>query len=430
MKRYTVYPVKGLKGTITVQGDKSISHRAAIIGSIALGVTRIYNFLLSEDCLKTLDAFRQMGVSIKIKKDEVVEIQGRGLKGLKEPSNVIDLGNSGTGARLITGVLSAQPFFSVITGDDSLRRRPMERIVNPLRMMGASIWGRSYGRYLPLAIRGGTLRGITWDMIIPSAQVKSAILLAGLYARGDTIVREKIPSRDHTERMLEYFGVNIQRGEEIIIRGASEPVSRDVKVPGDISSAAFFIVGATITEDSEVIIKNVGLNPTRTGFIDILREMGARIEILNMSNTGFEPYGDLKVCSSSLKGIRIGGGIIPRLIDEIPVLCIAAAMAEGETIIRDAAELRVKESDRIGVMAECLTRMGVEVEVFQDGMRIKGTGRLKGSRVMSHGDHRIAMAMVIAGLVAEGETVVEDVACINTSFPAFFTTLEGLIKNK
>ena len=427
MKKYTVHPVKGLKGTITVQGDKSISHRAAIIGSIALGVTRIHNFLLSEDCLRTLEAFKQMGVPIKIKKDEIVEIQGRGLKGLKEPFNVIDLGNSGTGARLITGILAAQPFFSVITGDDSLRRRPMERIINPLRMMGASIWGRSYGRYLPLAIRGSTLRGIMWDMVIPSAQVKSAILLAGLYARGDTVVREKIPSRDHTERMLEYFGVNIQRGEKIIVKGASEPVSRDVMVPGDISSAAFFIVGATITRDSEITIKNVGLNPTRTGFIEILKEMGARIEIVNLSDTGFEPYGDIKIYSSRLKGITIGGSIIPRLIDEIPVLCIAAAMAKGETLIRDAAELRVKESDRIGVIAECLTRMGVKVETFQDGMRIHGTGRLKGSKVNSHGDHRIAMAMVIAGLVAEGETVVENVACINTSFPAFFATLGTLM---
>lgn len=425
--RMIVKPVKRLEGIIKVQGDKSISHRSIIVGSISEGITRISNFLSSEDCLKTVEAFVKMGVTIRVEND-YVEIQGKGSAGLSEPDDVLDMGNSGTSARLLSGVLSAQPFFSVMSGDRSLRARPMRRVVEPLRAMGASIWGRGHGEYLPMAIRGNELTGISWDMSIASAQVKSAILLAGMYAKGATVVKETVPARDHTERMLKYFGVSIRKeGNKIIIDGGSIPEGKDITIPGDISSAAFFITGAAIIDGSELLIKDVGLNPTRTGFIDVLRKMGAHIEVFNVKESGSEPYGDILVRSATLRGIEIGGEMIPRLIDEIPILCVAAAMANGETIIKDAAELRVKESDRIGVMAECLTLLGVDVETFHDGMRIKGKGILNGNSINSQGDHRIAMSMVIAGLMAKGKTIIKDTECINTSFPRFNDTLQDIV---
>lgn len=429
MKTIHIRPIKRLSGDIFVQGDKSISHRAIIFGSIAKGVTRVTNFLTSDDCIRTMNAFKAMGVKINAKGD-TVEIYGNGPDGLAEPSDVMDMGNSGTSARLLSGLLAGQPFFSVMSGDNSLRRRPMKRVVEPLKMMGANIWGRKGGEYLPLSIRGGKLHSISYRLPVPSAQVKSAILLAGLFAEGRTSVEETIPSRDHTELMMESYGINIVKdGLKIMIDGGqvpSSPSSEDIPIPGDISAAAFFMVGASILEGSDIVIKDVGINPTRTGIIDILRDMGALIEIYNLRDFGKEPVGDIRIRSSALRGVEIKGDIIPRCVDELPVIAIAAAMADGETLIRDASELRVKESDRITVMAGCLASLGVEVEIFDDGMRIKGSGKLKGTLCNSKGDHRIAMSMAIAGLVAEGETVIEDTECISTSFPKFEEILKSL----
>jgi len=425
VKALRIRPVKRLEGETRVQGDKSISHRAVIVGSLAEGVSRVINFLPSDDCIRTIRAFEAMGISIELGDSLVIE--GKGLYGLTEPQDILDMGNSGTSARLLSGLLSGQPFFSVMTGDNSLRRRPMRRVAEPLRRMGASIWGRSDGEFLPLAIKGGGLRGISYHMPVASAQVKSALLLAGLFAKGLTTIEEPVPSRDHMERILRYFGVEvISEGSCITVAGGQRIYPRDLEVPGDISAAAFFIVGATLLEGSEIVLKDVGINPTRTGVIDILRDMGASIEIGNQRYMGAEPVGDIRVKSASLKGVEIGGEMIPRSVDELPVIFVAASLAEGETIVRDAAELRLKESDRIAAMAECLSSMGVEVETFHDGMRIKGEGALKGAICNSHGDHRIAMAMAIAGLVADGETIIEDTECINTSFPAFEETLRGI----
>ena len=428
MKTLQIKPAKKLSGEISVQGDKSISHRAVILGSIAEGTTRVTNFLPSEDCIRTIKAFEAMGINIEMNRNTLI-INGKGLNGLTEPNDVMDMGNSGTSARLLCGLLSGQPFFSVMTGDSSLRRRPMKRVADPLRMMGATIWGRGGGDFLPMCIKGSEIKGITYKLPVASAQVKSAILFAGLYAKGITSVEEITTSRDHTERMMVYFGINLMRkGSILIVEGGEKPSAKEVEVPGDISAAAFFMVGASLIEGSEVVIKDVGINPTRTGIIDILRKMGASIEISNQREMGAEPAGDIRIKSALLKGVEIKGDIIPRCVDELPVICIAAAVAEGETVIKDASELRVKESDRIAVMAECLSRVGVEVETYPDGIRIKGGRGFKGTVCNSHGDHRIAMSMAIAGLITEGEMTIEDTECINTSFPEFEETLRKLVK--
>ena len=427
MSTMRVQPVKRLHGEIQVQGDKSVSHRAIILGSIAKGVSIVTNFLPSDDCMATMNAFRAMGTSIEDINESTVKIEGKNLYGLTEPADVMDMGNSGTSARLLCGLLAGQQFFSVMTGDSSLRRRPMKRVAGPLRNMGANILGRRDGDLLPLAIKGGELQGIHHRLPVASAQVKSALLLAGLYARGKTAVEEIPQSRDHTERMLRYFGINLEKdGNVLTIESGQKLIASDVHVPGDISSAAFFMVGASIVTSSEVVVRDVGLNRTRTGIIDVLKQMGANIEIIDLRDVSGEPVGDVRIKYAPLKGTVISGSIIPRLVDELPVICIAAAVAEGETLIKDAAELRVKESDRIAVMAECLSSMGVDVETFDDGMRITGKKKLKGTVCHSHGDHRIAMSMAIAGLVAEGEMVIEDTECIKTSFPRFEEMLRGL----
>ena len=420
MSTMRVQPVKRLHGEMQVQGDKSVSHRAIILGSIAKGVTTVTNFLPSDDCMATMNAFRAMGISMEDINESTVKIEGKNLYGLTEPADVMDMGNSGTSARLLCGLLAGQQFFSVMTGDSSLRRRPMKRVAGPLRNMGANILGRRDGDLLPLAIKGGELQGIHHRLPVASAQVKSALLLAGLYARGKTAVEEIPQSRDHTERMLRYFGINLEKaGNVLTIESGQKLIASDVNVPGDISSAAFFMVGASIVNSSEVVVRDVGLNRTRTGIIDVLKQMGANIEIIDLRDVSGEPVGDVRIKYAPLKGTVISGSIIPRLVDELHVICIAAAVAEGETLIKDAAELRVKESDRIAVMAECLSSMGVDVETFDDGMRITGKKKLKGTVCHSHGDHRIAMSMAIAGLVAEGEMVIEDTECIKTSFPRF-----------
>lgn len=427
MQRLTIRKCKGIKGEIEVPSDKSISHRAIIISSIANGTSEVRGYLPSEDCLDTIKAMRCMGVDI-IENNGLLKIRGAGLLGLKEPEDIIDVGNSGTTIRLLIGLLAAQRFFSVITGDSSIRRRPMKRVVHPLRMMGAEIYGRDGGDLAPIAISGRRLNPINYPMPVASAQVKSALLLANLYANGKGLIIEPVRSRDHTERMLTFFGANIDvKGLFVSIEGDQNLNAQKVEVPGDISSAAFFIVAATVIDGSEIIIKKVGINPTRSGILDILKEMGADIRIDNKRIVSGEPVADICVRSSRLKGVEIKGDIIPRVIDEIPILCIAAALAEGETVIRDAGELRVKETDRISAMVIELRRIGVSAEEMPDGLRITGGKPMFGCTCLSYGDHRIAMSLAIAGLVAGGETIIEDTECINTSFPGFKEILGSLI---
>ena len=415
-----------LRGEITPPGDKSITHRSLMLGAIAEGVTSVKGFLRSDDTASTAEAMRAMGAQIESSSDNL-KITGRGLRGLKEPESVIDAGNSGTTARLLTGLLCAQSFSTELTGDKYLRERPMKRVVEPLRLMGAEITGNEDGNKLPLVISGRKLRPVSYEMPVASAQVKSAILLAGLYAEGRTEVIEKNPTRDHTERMLSYMGVQIERnGSSISVNPPEKLSASGITVPADISSAAFFIVAALINRGSEVLIKNVGLNPLRTGVIDILREMGGNIEALNLRELNGEPVSDLAVKSSDLHGVSISSDIIPKAIDELPVLAVAACFAEGETIISDASELRVKETDRIKAITSELRKLGASVEEFEDGMKITGTGYLKGAVCSSWGDHRIAMSVAVAGTCALGDTEIEDAASVSISYPGFFGTLKTL----
>ena len=419
MQSLTVQPAKGVRGEITVPGDKSISHRSIMLGAIAQGVTTVRGFLRGEDNFATLNAFRAMGIEVA-DDGELLRISGRGLHGLTEPGDILDCGNSGTSIRLITGLLAGQRFFSVLTGDRYLRNRPMRRVIEPLSRMGGCIHGRSGGDKAPLAIVGRELAGIAYTSQVASAQVKSAILLAGLYATGETEVREPHLSRDHSERMFRFFGADLETFPGgVRVRGGRELQGREIAVPGDISSAAFFLVAATIVPGSELLIRGVGVNPTRTGILDILTAMGAGIELLDRREVSGEPVADILVRSARLKGIEIGGDLVPRAIDEFPVLCVAASLAEGQTVIRDARELRVKETDRIAAMAANLGRAGVQVVETEDGMLITGSERLQGCVAESFGDHRIAMSMLVAALAAGGPTTVRDVACIATSFPNF-----------
>jgi 3-phosphoshikimate 1-carboxyvinyltransferase len=424
IQSYTVQPAKAVRGEITVPGDKSISHRSIMFGSIAQGETTVRGFLRGEDNFATLNAFRAMGIAIA-DDGELLKIEGKGLRGLAEPGDVLDCGNSGTSIRLITGLLAGQRFFSVLTGDKYLRNRPMKRVIEPLSRMGAAISGRAGGDKAPLAIVGRELQGISYDSKVASAQVKSAIMLAGLYASGGTEVREPHLSRDHSERMLRHFGADIETFPGgVRVRGGRELQGRDIVVPGDISSAAFFMVAATVVPGSELLIRGVGVNPTRTGILDILTAMGASIELLDPREVSGEPVADLLVRSARLKAIEIGGDLVPRAIDEFPVLCVAASLAEGRTIIRDARELRVKETDRIAAMAANLGLAGVQVVETEDGMEIEGRERLDGCVAESRGDHRIAMSMLVAGLAAADPVTVRDVECIATSFPNFAELLD------
>lgn len=397
-----------------------------MMGAIAQGVTTVRGFLRGEDNLATMAAFRAMGVSIE-DDGTTISITGQGLNGLCEPSDVIDCGNSGTSIRLLTGLLSGQAFFSVLTGDQYLRKRPMRRVIEPLTNMGARISGREKGALAPLAIDGAALRACGYESPVASAQVKSAIMLAALYADGETSVREPSLSRDHSERMFRLFGASIDTFHNgVTVRGGVELQAQDIVVPGDISSAAFFIVAALITPGSELMIRDVGVNPTRTGILDILADMGADIEITNEREQSGEPVADLLVRHSQLKGVDINGDVVPRAIDEFPAICIAAACAEGVTTLRDARELRVKETDRIAAMAKNLRKLGVEVAEREDGMDIVGTEQLKGGKCDSYGDHRIAMSMAVAGLVADGGMRINDVECVATSFPGFFKLLKHI----
>lgn len=420
----SIAPAQTVRGELTVPGDKSISHRSIMLGSLARGTTTISNFLRGEDNFATMQAFRAMGVPIE-DDGQTVTVKGVGLHGLKEPADLLDCGNSGTTIRLMTGLLSGQSFFSVLTGDQYLRKRPMKRVSEPLRQMGACIAGRSGGTLAPLAITGSPLRGISYSSPIASAQVKSALMLAGLYAEGETSVTEPALSRDHSERMFRYFGADLSTiGTTVTVHGGQELQGGEIAVPGDISSAAFFMVAALIVPGSELLIRNVGVNPTRTGVLDILQAMGGNITLLNQCERSGEPVADLLVRSSRLKGIEIGGELVPRAIDEFPVISVAAAVAEGTTVIRDARELRVKETDRIAAMATNLRSIGAgRIEETDDGLAIEGVEVLQGGTVSSCGDHRVAMSLSVAALASRSGVAIDDVSCVATSFPGFYDLL-------
>lgn len=424
-----VKPGARLVGECRVPGDKSVSHRAALLGAIAEGPSEIENFLFGADCLSTLNCLRSMGVEIR-QEGGRIRIEGRGLRGLEEPEDVLDAGNSGTTMRLLLGILAGQNFFSVITGDGSLKKRPMGRVVKPLLQMGAQIWGRASGLQAPLAIMGrGQLMPLSYRLPVPSAQVKSALLLAGLYACGDTTVLQPVPCRDHTERLMKAFGVSLRVDVEgsVHIAGGGLLQGQQVQVPGDISAAAFLIVAATILPGSDILIRDVGINPTRTGVLDVLGLMGADCVVLNERCWSGEPVADLRVRSSCLRGVEIGGELVPRLIDEVPIIAVAAAMAEGATVIRDAAELRVKETDRIEAIVCELSKLGVELIGLPDGLSINGGKALAGVAASSWSDHRLAMSLAVAGLAAAtGTTVVSNAGCIDVSFPGFTNLLSGL----
>lgn len=411
---------KGFEGKIPVPGDKSISHRAAFIGALASGETEISNFLDAGDCLTTLDCLQKIGVQVKRKKGRKITIKGKSLFSFSEPEPILEAENSGTTARFLLGLLSGQNFFSVVAGDSSLQKRPMKRIVEPLRRMGAWIDGRNHGNHLPLAIRGQELKGIKYRIPLPSAQLKSALILASLLSEGESEIEEPIPSRDHTERMLDYLGADIKKGNNLIkIYGRRPFEGQEIIIPGDFSSASFFITAATIVENSNAVLPGIGINPTRTGLLKILKKMGGRIDIQEEKSVCQEPVGTVTVSSSSLKGVEIKAEEIPTLIDEIPLIALLATQAKGKTKIRGASELRVKESDRIAALACNFKKMGVGIEEMEDGFRIEGPQTLRGASVQSFGDHRMAMAMAVAGLVAEGETEIEDFACHYVSFPNF-----------
>lgn len=419
--------VTKLKGTIEVPGDKSISHRSIIFGSIAHGTTKVRNFLRGEDCLRTISCFRQLGVDID-ENDEEILIHGKGFEALKEPTDILYTGNSGTTTRLLLGVLSGRPFFSVLSGDASMNRRPMKRVIKPLKQMGAQIFGRMDHQYLPLAVRGNLLKGITYHLPVASAQLKSALIFAGLQAEGLTTIIENEKTRNHTEIMLQQFGGSIEHVDNRIhVKGEQKLIGTEIDVPGDISSAAFFLAAACVVKNSEIIIKNVGLNDTRTGLLDVLKQMNAKIELIDRTERNGETVGTIKVQSSELQGTEIKGSIIPRLIDEIPIIALLATQAEGETEIRDAAELKVKESNRVETVVSELSKLGAKIEATNDGMVIYGKTKLKGGLVDSHGDHRIGMMLSIAALLCEDEVQLKNADCIQISYPSFFVDLQRLV---
>lgn len=422
-----IHTAKPLKGELSVPGDKSISHRAVMFGSLASGTTEITHFLKGADCLSTIGCFRQMGVEIEEQKDRIL-VRGRGLHGLSAPSSVLDCGNSGTTTRLISGILAGQSFSSQLTGDASIRKRPMGRIIRPLRQMGASIESLSGNDCAPLRIEGRPLHAISYDSPVASAQVKSCVLLAGLYADGPTSVTEPALSRNHTELMLSSLGAELtRRGTTATINPEPVLTGTSIHVPGDISSAAFFLAAGLMVPGSEILLKNVGINPTRDGILRVIRAMGGSLEILNRTNSGGEEAADLLVRSSSLHGTVLEGELIPTLIDEIPVIAVLAAFAEGTTIIRNAEELKVKESNRLDIMVDGLSRMGADIDGTDDGMIIRGGKSLHGAVIDSHLDHRIAMSFAVAALAADGETEILDADCVNISYPEFYRDLKMLL---
>lgn len=416
-----------LRGSFELIGDKSISHRAIMFSSISKGQNKISNFLMGEDCLSTISCFRKMGVDIQIDNGEVF-VKGNGLHGLKQPEGILDVGNSGTTIRLMMGILAGNNFEATLVGDESIGKRPMKRVTDPLRMMGCNIQGKDDANYTPITIKGGNLKSIDYKMPVASAQVKSSIILASLYGEKASAIHEKVKSRNHTEIMLKSFGADITVDDLTInVNPVAELFSQDIYVPGDISSAAFIIVAALITKGSEVEIKNVGLNETRTGIIDVVKNMNGNIEILNQRLVGGELVGDLLVkYSPELCATTLDKNIIPRLIDEIPVIAVLATQAEGTTIIKDAKELKVKESNRIKAMVDNLKLMGADIEELEDGMIIKGKTPLKGANIQTFKDHRIAMSFTVADLISEGDVKLDDENCINISFPGYINLLKSL----
>ena len=413
-----------IKQRIVIPGDKSISHRAVMLGSLATGTTKIRNFLMGDDCLATIKCFEEMG--IKIDQGPEITIYGNGLKGLKAPSKALDVGNSGTTIRLLSGILAGQNFSTTISGDASIESRPMNRIMTPLRQMNADITASRDETYAPLHIKPSKLKNTLYNSPVASAQVKSAVLLAGLYTEGETSVVEPVLSRNHTELMLKGFGATVKSdGTKATVTGFPDLQALDINVPGDISSAAFFLVAGLIVPDSEIHMENVGVNPTRAGIITVLQAMGGDITLHNQRTECGEPVCDIIVRSSRLKGTNISGDIIPTLIDELPVIAVAACFAEGTTTISDAKELRVKECDRITVMTTELKKMGADITAKEDGMVIEGVHALKGASIESHGDHRVAMSLAIAGLVAQGQTIIHNSECVNISFPQFFQIINN-----
>ena len=422
------HKVTSLKGEVTIPGDKSISHRAVMFGSLAEGTTEVTNFLQGADCLSTISCFRKLGIQIENTADRIL-IHGKGLHGLSESSETLDTGNSGTTTRLISGILAGQSFTTFLNGDASIQTRPMKRIMTPLSMMGADITSLNGNNCAPLRICGGHLHGITYQSPVASAQVKSCVLLAGLYADAPTSVTEPVLSRNHTELMLSGFGAKVtSSGTTATIEPEPDLKGMKIEVPGDISSAAYFIAAGLIIPNSEILVKNVGINPTRNGILRVAIEMGGGITILNEKISGGEPTCDLLVRSSSLKGVTVGGEIIPTLIDEIPMIAVMACFAEGTTIIKDAQELKVKESNRIDTVVTNLKAMGAHIEATDDGMIIEGGYPLHGAVIDSHLDHRIAMSFAIGALGADGETTIEGADCVKISYPKFYETLESLIQ--
>ena len=416
-----------LRGSFELIGDKSISHRAIMFSSISKGYNKISNFLMGQDCLSTISCFRKMGVDIEIKNNEVF-VKGNGLYGLKKPNEILDVGNSGTTIRLMMGILAGNKFESTLVGDESIGKRPMKRVTDPLRLMGCNIEGKEDANYTPITIKGGNLKSIDYKMPVASAQVKSSLILASLYGENVSTIYEKVKSRNHTEIMLKSFGADIAVDDlKISVNPVKELYNQDIYVPGDISSAAFIIVGALITKGSEVEIKNVGLNETRTGIINVVKNMNGNIEILNKRFVGGELVGDLLVrYSPELTSTTIDKNIIPRLIDEIPVIAVLATQAEGTTVIKDAKELKVKESNRIKAVVDNLKLMGAEIEELEDGMIIKGKTSLKGAYIQTFNDHRIAMSFSIAGLISDGEVKLDNTLCVDISFPGYFDLLKNL----
>lgn len=427
----TIAPTRGLKGEVTIPGDKSISHRSIMLGSIALGTTEITHFLEGADCLSTIDCFRKMGVEIERKPSSIL-VHGKGLRGLTAPDSTLNVGNSGTTTRLISGILSGQNFATTLSGDDSLNSRPMKRIMTPLNTMGAHIRSLNDNGCAPLHIRPGALHGIHYQSPVASAQVKSAVLLAGLYADSPTSVTEPALSRNHTELMLQGFGAYVATDlhtdgtATAHVEPCKELYGQQICVPGDISSAAYFIAAALLVPGSELLVKNVGTNFTRAGFLKVCKAMGADIETVSQTIEGGESRADLLVRYSHLKGTVIEGDIIPTLIDEIPMIAIMAAFADGQTVIRDAAELKVKETNRIDTVTAGLKAMGADITPTDDGMIIEGTGHLNGASIQSYLDHRIAMAFSIAGLASDGETQIVDSQCVDVSYPEFYATLNSV----
>jgi len=415
-----------LRGTLNIPGDKSISHRSIMFGAMAKGTTTVDGFLLGDDCLSTISCFRKLGVDIEVDGTHV-SIKSKGISNWKEPQDILNTGNSGTTTRLMLGILAGSNVHSVLIGDESIARRPMKRVIGPLLEMGAQITGRSGGQFTPLAVQGKDLQGIDYQMPVASAQVKSAILLAGLRAKGTTIVRETESTRDHTERMLRQFGVDIQSENGTIrLKGGQELTSTHIDVPGDISSAAFFLVAGAIANNSEITLEDVGINPTRTGIIDVLKRMGANIQVNENKSFGEEPVGTITIKTSQLQAIEISGDLIPRLIDEIPVIALLATQANGVTVIKDAAELKVKETDRITAVVNELKKLGADIKATDDGMIIKGPTQLSGGIVSSYGDHRIGMMGAIASVIANDSIVIQDSSCISISYPNFFDHLKNV----